>query len=141
MRNSKIFRKSTSKISGCMENGRSNARKEYLEKIEHNLRACQVSIDSLNFGKITNITNLGSTVNTIHDEYFPFVSNDQKMLFYTLQKKNESNEDLYYSTANNAGRWRNRSPFKYFNTPADEADSRWCETARGCTSRLVNGKG
>ncbi len=94
--------------------------KEYLEKISHNLRACQVSLDSLNFGKITNITNLGSTVNTVGDEYFPFVSNDQKMLFFTHRKNSREDENLFYSTASNSGRWRNRSPFKFFNTPAQE---------------------
>ena len=93
---------------------------EYLERIEHNLRACQVSLDSLNFGKITNITNLGGAINTIGNEYFPFVSNDQTMLFYTHQKNDRSDENLFYSTTNNMGKWRNRSPFKFFNTPADE---------------------
>lgn len=93
---------------------------EYNQKIEQNLRACEVSLDSLNFGKITNISNLGGAVNTIGDEYFPFLSNDQTMLFFTHKRNSSSDENLMFTTTNNLGNWKNRSPFKYFNTPADE---------------------
>ncbi len=94
--------------------------KEYMEKIESNIRACHVTLDSINYGKITNIKNLGSSINTGGNEYFPFVTNDQQMLFFTHSKKYGMDENLYYSTTNRSGDWKNRSPIRYFNTPADE---------------------
>lgn len=92
----------------------------YRDKIPGSIRASETAIDSVNFGRITNIENVGSSVNTMDDEYFPFVSNDQQMLFFTRRSRRTKDEDLRYSKANSMGKWKNSSPFKYFNTPVEE---------------------
>ena len=93
---------------------------EYLPKLENSIRASQVAMDSVNFGKITNVENLGPSINTRGDEYFPFVSNDQQMLYFTQRKKGDADENLLYSNAGSNGKWKSSSPFKFFNTPAHE---------------------
>ena len=77
-------------------------------------------MDSINFGKISNLENLGPSINTRGDEYFPFVSNDQQMLFFTQRKKGDEDENLLYSNASSTGKWKSSNPFKFFNTPAQE---------------------
>ena len=92
----------------------------YLENLSNSLQACYMMLDSMNFGKVENFERLGGGVNSGDDEYFPFVSNDQEMLFFTKRYRKNKDEDLFYSRADNSGGWKNRSEFKYFNTPVPE---------------------
>lgn len=95
---------------------------DYLKLLPDNIRACQVSIDSLKFVKIEDIGNIGSTINTKGNEYFPFLTNDQKILFYTKQKHNENDENLYFSESKN-GEWRSGDMVNSFNTWGNEGMS------------------
>ncbi len=82
---------------------------EMMERLDHTIRACLISKDSVNFTGIKNILNLGPTINSRSDEYFPFVSNDQKLLFYTSRKNVRARENLYHSTFEN-GQWSESRP-------------------------------
>ncbi len=78
------------------------------------------------------IRNIGSTINTFNQEYFPFVNADQSMLVFTSKRKgclggiNEFtgtyNEDIFYATKNANGTWSKPKAFKdSINTYAHDA--------------------
>lgn len=93
---------------------------EYIAKVEGSIKACQVSLDSLQFLNVTEVINLGSGINSKNSEYFPFLSNDQSLLFYNkLKTDKNNNEDLYYSSNTN-GKWKNGNPVPGFNTDNSE---------------------
>lgn len=93
--------------------------KDARRKLEANIRACKVSLDSAKFQNIKEVINLGSAINTSSDEYFPCLTNDQQMMFYTRRKNNQADEDLYVSTFEN-GEWKNGNPWGPFNTNKNE---------------------
>ncbi|MDF1864476.1 MAG: OmpA family protein [Saprospiraceae bacterium] len=94
-------------ISSFSYNGSAEqfAEQEYYDKIERSIRACNVAMDSIKFLNIAKVENLGESINTKGDEYFPFVSNDQKLIFYTARKNENADENLFYSSAP-FGKWR-----------------------------------
>jgi len=94
---------------------------KYAEKLPINIKASEVSLDSIKFVNVTDVINLGTAINTQADEYFPFLSNDQQLIYYT-HRKGEKDEDLYYSRITE-GRWRKGEPVKDFNTGENEGMS------------------
>lgn len=90
----------------------------YLEKLQSNMRACEVTLDSIKFINITKVANMGGAVNSKDDDYFPFVTNDQEHLFYT-RKAGKGTEDLFESRLEQ-GKWSKGSPVKSINTDKDE---------------------
>lgn len=56
---------------------------DYLEKLPRSIQACKDALALLNFSNVTYIQNLGTAINTSQNEYFPYVSNNQELLFYT----------------------------------------------------------
>ncbi len=97
--------------------------KDYLVKLEGNLRACNVSMDSVKFLNIEKVENLGAEINSKADEYFPCLSNDQSVLFYTRRRNANADENLYISTFNNK-KWTGSSPVgSRFNTSEHEGMS------------------
>lgn len=93
---------------------------EFVAKVDGSIKACEVSLDSLQFLIVTEVVNLGPGINSKNSEYFPFLSNDQKLLFYNKLKTGQNNdEDLYFSSNNN-GKWRAGSPVPGFNTANSE---------------------
>lgn len=89
--------------------------KEYIKKYKDNIVACQVFMDSVKLMSIESIQNLGDRINTKDGEYFPFLSNDQKELFFTRQKKELADEDLYIAVISDTV-WRSVEPVSSFNT-------------------------
>lgn len=95
----------------------------YLEKLPNNIRACTVAQDSNILLKDVSIFNLGSNINDKHDQYFPCLTNDQSLLFYTRMSATGRDEDLYYSLREING-WRRGNPVgNNFNTKLDEGMS------------------
>ena len=82
----------------------------FLEKFEASIRACQVSMDTARFRQNIQIFNLGSNINTRFDEYFPFLSNDQSIIYFTRRKNSDRDENLFISTAPRPGQWMSASP-------------------------------
>lgn len=90
-----------------------------LDNLDNSIRACVLSMDSTNFVSLGKVENLGPAINSPYHDYFPFVSNDQKLMYFTSLKEGQD-EDLYYSRFEN-GKWQDAvSVGKRFNTPKDE---------------------
>lgn len=71
--------------------------------LEDAIRACQISMDSISFRKEVKVLNMGSKINTRFDEYFPFLSNNQRVLFYTKRRGGDEDENLYLSVQDQRG--------------------------------------
>jgi len=96
---------------------------ELLEKLPAAIKACQVSQDSSTFQADVRVYNLGNNINSRFDEYFPFLSNDQRLLFFTKRRGFRSDENLYVSTFEN-DRWRGSQQVgEPFNTDLNEGMS------------------
>lgn len=85
----------------------------YLTDLPQTIRTCKNALELINFSTVKYIQNLGSSINTTSNEYFPYVSNDQQLLFYTASqfdkvKKMPLNENLFYSHA--AEDWQKGKP-------------------------------
>jgi tetratricopeptide (TPR) repeat protein len=85
--------------------------KETLKKLPITFQACRIALDSSHLATQSNVVNLGSSINTNADEYFPFITNDQFILLYTKRKNENKDEDLFISTNNEYNQWGNGSPF------------------------------
>ncbi|MBK7872165.1 MAG: hypothetical protein IPJ74_16600 [Saprospiraceae bacterium] len=82
-----------------------------------------ISRDSITFLNVKEIENLGVQINSRADEYFPFVSNDQKLLFFTGRRNNRADENIYY-TQEIEGVWTESLPLgSKFNTSNHEGMS------------------
>ncbi len=92
---------------------------EYLRKLPGNIKACQISLDSAKFVNITTVHNLGPAINSAQIEYFPFLSNDQRLMFFNRRKNDISDEDLFFSRFID-GEWLNGAPVRSLNTSANE---------------------
>ena len=96
---------------------------EYLTKLPGNIRACEVSLDSVKFLNIEKVENLGPAINSRADEYFPCLSNDQGILFYTRRRNQGADENLYVSTFERE-KWTDSAPVSSkFNTSQHEGMS------------------
>ena len=95
------------------------AEEKYRAQLPFDIRACRVMLDSTRLATTAKVYNLGSQINTDGDEYFPFLSNNQQLIFYTHRDDARSNENLFISAAQPEG-WTKGEPFRNFNTPADE---------------------
>ncbi|AEE49251.1 OmpA family protein [Haliscomenobacter hydrossis] len=100
-----------------------NLESGYLEKLPNNIRACTVSQDTNVLLKDVSIFNLGSNINDKHDQYFPCLTNDQSLLFYTRMSATGRDEDLYYSIREVNGWRRGDAVGNTFNTKLDEGMS------------------
>lgn len=97
-----------------------SAETEYYQKLSRNIRGCHVAMDSIKFWNIPSVLNIGDAINTSGDEYFPFLSNDQKMMFFTRRKGEFEDENLYISMRPTE-KWRiAQEANKTFNTEFNE---------------------
>ena len=96
---------------------------EIAGKVDGNIRAVNITLDPERFKEIESVENLGSSINSALDEVFPFLSNDQMLLFFTQRNINKNDENLLYSEWDN-GRWkRGNSVGSAFNTSSPEGMS------------------
>jgi outer membrane protein OmpA-like peptidoglycan-associated protein/tetratricopeptide (TPR) repeat protein len=89
------------------------------KKLMPNIRACEVSLDSLKFVNLTDINPLGAAINTTADEYFPYVTNDQALIYFNRRKNERSDENLFFSRVEN-NQWTTSKQVGGFNTPRNE---------------------
>ena len=92
---------------------------EYAKQLPSNLVACRVSMDTLQYGSIQQVENLGKGPNGKGDDYFPFLSNDQKTLFYTHRKDETADENLFISNFQ-GNKWGVGNPLNSFNSKEHE---------------------
>ena len=108
--------------------------KDYLENLPNSIRAVKNALELINFSTVKYIQNLGETINTPNNEYFPYVSNDQQLLFYTASqfdkvKKKPVDENLFYSHAN--GDWqRGKVVDELITSPKNEGMSTFTRDGR-----------
>jgi len=97
--------------------------KEAQEKIDGTIRAVHITLDPERFKQIETIENLGPAINSKLDEVFPFLSNDQALIFFTRRNVSKNDENLFYSAWEN-NRWKNgNSVGSSFNTSSPEGMS------------------
>lgn len=94
--------------------------KRYLEKLNGNIRACEVTLDSIKFINITEVSNLGPAVNSKDDDYFPYLTNGQERLFFTRKAGNGKGDEDLLESRREKGQWTKGSPVKAINTALDE---------------------
>jgi outer membrane protein OmpA-like peptidoglycan-associated protein/tetratricopeptide (TPR) repeat protein len=70
---------------------------EYLLRVPAAIRASQIAMDSIKLVNITEVRSIGPMINSRADEYFPSLSNDRQLLFYTRRANKSADEDLYFS--------------------------------------------
>lgn len=99
------------------------------DRLDNNIRACQISIDSVKFINVTEIFNLGNGINSSKDDYFPFLTNNQEELYFT-RRGPENDEDLYFSKKNSSGEWKSAARLKDFNTKHPEGMSTFVRDGR-----------
>lgn len=92
---------------------------KYYEKLEGSRRACDIALDSIQFWNISSVQNLGESINTKSDEYFPFLTNDENAIFYTSRKNAGADENLFYAESPN-DEWKQGQKVKSFNTNSNE---------------------
>ncbi len=93
---------------------------KYRQRLAQMIHACRYAKDSVGYMNVAAITNLGDSINTRLDEYFPFLTNQQDLLFYTQSGIGKKDEDLYFSNWEQ-GRWRGgQLTGKLFNTTFNE---------------------
>lgn len=102
----KISNKDSVNIFGINANEDEALEKEFVTKIDGSIRACYISQDTSKFRKVTSIENLGPAINSSKDEVFPYLTNDQAILFYTRRDAARDDDDLFYSKYEN-NKWRN----------------------------------
>lgn len=91
----------------------------FIDRLPGNIRACELSIDSVKFINITEIYNLGPNINTRSDDYFPCLTNNQDRLYFTRKDK-DGDEDLYTSQRRPDGSWHSAEKVRGFNTDKPE---------------------
>lgn len=57
----------------------------------------EIAMDILQFSSMSEVKNIGRNINTPADEYFPYLTNDRSLIFYTRRKDKFDDEDLFYS--------------------------------------------
>ena len=72
----------------------------YLENLPRSIQECKNALALLNFSNVTYIQNLGPSINTTQNEYFPYVSNNQKLLFYTSNTFDKVTKKIYNENLN-----------------------------------------
>ena len=88
-------------------------------ELQQRILAAQISADSSNYVNASGLYNLGGPVNTIQNDYFPFLSNDQDYLLYTRQGEH-GDEDLIEGRRRRPERQYTISRFGSFNTSRPE---------------------
>ncbi|MEM1322092.1 MAG: OmpA family protein [Bacteroidota bacterium] len=105
---------------GYNGNAEQEVEKEYIAQLPENLRACRMAMDSIRNLNVKAVTNLGDSINSWGDEYFPFLTNQQDLMFYTKRISLVGDENLYYSVYRD-GRWTSGQPVDTtFNTLRNE---------------------
>jgi outer membrane protein OmpA-like peptidoglycan-associated protein len=92
-----------------------------LDRLQANIRACQHALDSVKFINITEIQQLDASINSPADDYFPFLTNDQRTIYFT-RKNEQGDEDLFVSQQRQDS-WRRAERLRNFNSNEPEGMS------------------
>jgi len=106
---------------------------ETIMDVEHRIQVCDFAKAIVADSIPVEIENIGTNINTDHDEYVPIVSADQNIIYFTSRKKSQFStkiaadgkyfEDIYYSEKDTAGNW---GPSKVCPAPLNSVDHDAC---------------
>ena len=96
--------------------------RRYNDRLDGFLWSCWLARDKESFSGIAEVKNLGKSVNTGADEYFPYLTDGGQTLLFTSRLNAFSDENVFYSLRNKKG-WSERQAFDGFNTPGNEGMS------------------
>ena len=71
------------------------------EELNTIVTECQIAMDIQQFSTMEDVINIGRNINTPADEYFPYLTNDRELIFYTRRKDKFADENLFYSEKQN----------------------------------------
>ena len=91
----------------------------YLEKIDQNIIACKMAMDSVAFINSAQVENLGAAINSEFNDYFPMLLNGENTLYFNRQKAIFQDEDLFMSEFKN-NKWVKARSVGNFNTKYPE---------------------
>lgn len=91
-----------------------------IEELRTNI---EIAIDIVQFSSMSEVKNIGRNINTPADEYFPYLTNDRSLIFYTRRKDKFSDEDLFFSEKLNQSWTIGKSVGLEFNTSNNEGMS------------------
>ncbi len=117
---------------------------EYRSKLPENLRACNIAKDSIFNKNVSSVDNLDLPINTPSNEYFPFLTNDQELLYFTRQISPFTDENLFFSQKGDTS-WNFATYIdSVFNTPVNEGMATFTRDGRqmfftACQRRDVGG--
>jgi outer membrane protein OmpA-like peptidoglycan-associated protein/Tol biopolymer transport system component len=96
----------------------------YAEQLSNYLAACYQGKALENFESMRNAINLGPSINSPGDEYFPYLIQDHT-LYYTSRKKIKGDENLFVADLEN-GSFKKGDPVNgSFNTSENEGMATW----------------
>ncbi len=87
----------------------------YIEQLDQSITACKMAMDSVEFINLTTVNNLGASINSEFNDYFPMLLNGEKTLYFNRQKAIFQDEDLFTSEYKN-GKWQKAKSVGNFNT-------------------------
>ncbi len=103
----------------------------FVDKVNHELEACQVARTLMKDPVDMDVTNLGSKINTIYSEHSPVISGDESILVFTSKRKGNTGgrktddgqyfEDIYISSFNGKQYSQAVKISDKINTPGHEA--------------------
>lgn len=80
----------------------------YNTLVESYIENCKFSAHKTNFTGVK-INNLGPSINSVLDESFPYLSNNESWMFYTRNVRNADEDKLMYSSGE-TGEWKKSKP-------------------------------
>ncbi len=116
---------------------------EYLRELSQSMLACQISIDSVQYHNIREVINVGPAINSVGDEYFPYLVNNNSYLYYTKRQSATQKEDVFVSE-NIKGIWQSGQSLSNFNTKWNEGMTTFVRDGRkmyftACERETVKG--
>lgn len=117
---------------------------QHATKVINNIRSCELAMDSVRYQNISLVQNLGNKINTMADEYFPFLTNDQNYLFFTSRNDAFSDENIFLSEKENGEFGRGETVSSTINSAGNEGMSTVVKNGRkiyftACDRRQVLG--
>ena len=121
-----------------------NLENEYLLEVDSLISVCRIANDLQQFQTIRKIDNIGPSINTRADEYFPYLTNDQGIIFYTRREDQFSDEDLFFSFSTEDQWQEGQSLGNTFNSGKNEGMSTIVRNGRkmyftACNRNVVKG--
>jgi hypothetical protein len=129
---------------------RSDVSERVRERSSRNIERCDFAIHAMNHPVPFNPINMGDSINTIYDEYWPSLTADEEMLVFTRQVLRDpfgdesslrnKREDFYFSFQKDGLWMKSRELGPPINTDMNEGAQSCLWTAGPCISLHATGR-